>query len=52
LPLEEALDSPAPLDPAVARRVWLRLAIGGAVMAALAVGAWLFVTVVAFLSVA
>jgi tetratricopeptide (TPR) repeat protein len=51
LPLKEAAGSPAPLDPAVARRVWLRLAIGGVVMAVLAVAAWLFVTVVAFLSV-
>jgi Zn-dependent protease len=52
LPQEEAAASPVPLDPAMARRVWLRLAIGGAVMAALAVAAWLFVTAVAFLSVA
>jgi Zn-dependent protease len=51
LPPKEAAGSSVPLDPAVARRVWLRLAIGGVVMAALAVAAWLFVTVVAFLSV-
>ena len=34
------------LDPEVQRRVWLRLAVGGAVMAVLAVAIWVFVTVV------
>jgi tetratricopeptide (TPR) repeat protein len=52
LPQEEAAAPPVPLDPAMARRVWLRLAIGGALMAALAIAAWLYVTVVAYLSVA
>jgi tetratricopeptide (TPR) repeat protein len=52
LPQKGAAGSSAPLDPAMARRVWLRLAIGGVFMAILAVAAWLFVTVVAYLSVA
>jgi Zn-dependent protease len=37
-----------PLDPAVARRVWLRLGIGGALMLVLTVGVWIFVTGVAW----
>jgi Zn-dependent protease len=39
------------LDPDVARQVWLRLSIGGAVMVALALAMWVFVTVVALGSV-
>jgi len=52
LPAGEGSRQSVPLDPAVARRVWLRLAIGGVIMAILAVTAWLFVTIVAFLAVA
>jgi Zn-dependent protease len=52
LPPEEVAAPPVPLDPAMARRAWLRLAIGGALMAVLAISAWLFVTAVVFLSVA
>ncbi|MFC2029639.1 site-2 protease family protein [Chloroflexota bacterium] len=37
-------DLPAPIDPTLAKRVWLRLAIGGAVMISLALSAWLLVT--------
>jgi hypothetical protein len=33
------------LDPVVARRTWLRLAVGGIIMVGLAIAAWLFVTV-------
>lgn len=56
-PLEPgtALVAPAsstpPLDPDVARRVWLRLSIGGAAMMVLAIAIWLFVTAVALVSV-
>lgn len=39
--------SVAPLDPEVARRVWIRLAVGGVAMLVLAVAIWLFVTGVA-----
>jgi Zn-dependent protease len=35
-----------PLDPALTRRLWLRLATGGIGSLCLAVGAWIFVTVV------
>ncbi len=35
-----------PLDPALTRRLWLRLAAGGIGSLCLAVGAWIFVTVV------
>jgi tetratricopeptide (TPR) repeat protein len=35
---------PAALDPVVAKRTWLRLAIGGVIMIGLAIAAWLFVT--------
>lgn len=37
----------SPLDPVVVRRVWLGLGAGGVGLVLLAVGAWLFVTVVA-----
>lgn len=36
---------PAALDPVVAQRTWLRIAVGGVVMVGLAIAAWLFVTV-------
>jgi Zn-dependent protease len=39
-------DGVSPLDPVVVRRVWLGLGIGGAGLVLLAVGAWLYVTVV------
>ena len=39
-------DSSPPLDPAVTRRVWLSLAVGGIAALALAVVAWLYVTTV------
>ena len=35
-----------PLDPEVARRLWLRLAVGGGLALALGVAAWVFVTLV------
>jgi Zn-dependent protease len=38
-------DATPPLDPAVARRVWLRLSIGGAAILAMAIGVWVFITV-------
>lgn len=37
---------PAPLDPAIARRLWLRLALGAALAIVLAAGAWVYVTAV------
>jgi tetratricopeptide (TPR) repeat protein len=43
---EKAAERAAPLDPAAARRVWVRLSLGGAGMLALAVIAWLFVALV------
>jgi Zn-dependent protease len=52
LPVGEGAGASASLDPAIARRVWLRLAIGGVAMALLAIACWLFVTAVAFLAVA
>ena len=55
-PVPEPLDSghevevpaqgAAPLDPVVARRLWLRLAVGGTLMLVAAAAAWVFVTVV------
>lgn len=42
----------APLDPAVARRVWIRLALGGAAMFALAAAIWTLVTLLAVMSLA
>jgi Zn-dependent protease len=50
-PVELPAAGPPALDPEVARRITLRLIIGGVVMAALAIGMWVFVTVVAFVSV-
>jgi tetratricopeptide (TPR) repeat protein len=38
--------APRDLDPAVARRIWLRLATGGVAMLLLAISAWAFVTTV------
>jgi Zn-dependent protease len=43
-PQEEA-PAPAPLDPNVARRIWLRLALGGIGILTLAILAWMYVTV-------
>ena len=40
--------APQPLNPAEARQVWLRLAVGMAFVGMLAVMAWLFVTGVAW----
>ena len=37
-------DAPAPMDPLVARRVWLRLAVGGGLLLAAALAIWLAVT--------
>jgi hypothetical protein len=37
-----------PLDPAVARRVWLRLSLGAVLLVVLAVATWLFVTGVTY----
>jgi Zn-dependent protease len=39
-------EAPPPLDPALTRRLWLRLAAGGIGSLFLAVGAWIFVTLV------
>jgi Zn-dependent protease len=39
-----APDVPAPLDPIVARRVWMRLAVGGGLMLVSALAIWLAVT--------
>lgn len=41
-----------PLDPALARRLWLRLAAGGIGSLCLGVGAWIFVTVVTLAALA
>ncbi len=38
--------TPPPLDPGIQRRVWLRLALGGLGMGALALSMWLYVTAV------
>jgi Zn-dependent protease len=48
---EVAAGESTPLDPSMARRVWLRLAIGGMLMLILAVGMWLYVTAVTLASV-
>jgi tetratricopeptide (TPR) repeat protein len=42
---------PPALDPEIAKRVTVRLIAGGLAMAVLAVGMWVFVTVVAFVAV-
>jgi Zn-dependent protease len=48
----EVEDRGAPsLDPAVERRVWLRLGIGGLAMLLLAAGMWLYVTTVLLMAV-
>jgi Zn-dependent protease len=44
--MEGAAAGAAPLDPALARRLWLRLGLGGVVGALLVGAAWLFVTAV------
>jgi Zn-dependent protease len=41
-----AVEEAPPLDPALTRRLWLRLAAGGIGSLFLAIGAWIFVTVV------
>ena len=46
LPVEVPAETPQRLDPAIARRVWLHLAFGGAVFIFLLVTSWLFVTLV------
>jgi Zn-dependent protease len=43
---EGAAAGGAPLDPAFVRRLWLRLALGGALAILLGAAAWLFVTAV------
>lgn len=45
VPVLVAVASP-PLDPGIQRRVWLRLALGGLGMGALALSMWLYVTAV------
>jgi Zn-dependent protease len=40
------LDGVSPLDPAAVRRLWLGLGVGAAGLVLLAVGAWLYVTLV------
>jgi Zn-dependent protease len=44
--VEGSGDRAAPLDPSIARRLWLRLSLGGALAIILGAGIWLFVTVV------
>ena len=46
IPVEVSAETPQRLDPAIARRVWLHLAFGGAVFIFLLVTSWLFVTLV------
>jgi Zn-dependent protease len=41
---------PRPLDPAVERRVWLSLLVGGVGMILLAISAWIYVTMVAMMA--
>ncbi len=48
---QEVGEGAQPLDPAVERRLWLRLSVGAAFFLLLAVAAWLFVTVATLLSV-
>jgi len=43
-------EQPSPIDPVVARQVWLRFISGGLVLFALAVGTWMFVTLAALVS--
>jgi Zn-dependent protease len=43
---EEPVQQPVPLDPALARRLWLRLALGAAIVILLGGAAWVYVTVV------
>lgn len=44
--VEPVTDVTPPLDPAISRRVWLRLGIGGAGLVVLAAMMWLYVTAV------
>ena len=46
IPVEAPADTPRQLDPAIARRVWLHLGVGGAVFFILLVSGWVFVTLV------
>lgn len=46
-----AVREPEPLDPAAARRLWMRLAAGGLLAGAVAVAAWAYVTVVTVMGV-
>lgn len=48
---EAATGGAPPLDPAMVRRVWLHLAIGGTLSLLLAILMWLFVTAVTLVSV-
>jgi Zn-dependent protease len=48
--VEPVTDEPRPVDPAVARRLWLRLAVGGAAAVALGLASWVFVTIVTLTS--
>ncbi|MBN1136455.1 MAG: tetratricopeptide repeat protein [Anaerolineae bacterium] len=46
VPVKAPAEGPQRLDPTIARRVWLRLGIGGAVFLILLVSGWVFVTMV------
>jgi Zn-dependent protease len=43
---------PEPIDPEISRRLWIRLAAGGLLAAAIAVAAWVYVTVVTVMGLA
>jgi Zn-dependent protease len=47
---EPVIQESRPVDPSVARRLWLRLAAGGAAGALLALASWIFVTAVTLTS--
>jgi Zn-dependent protease len=49
--MEPVTQEPRPVDPTVARRLWLRLTVGGVAGAALGLASWVFVTVVTLTSV-
>ena len=48
--VEPVIEEARPVDPAVARRLWLRLAVGGAAGLALGLASWVFVTAVTLTS--
>jgi Zn-dependent protease len=48
--MEPVVEDPRPVDPVVARRLWLRLVTGGVAGAALGLASWVFVTVVTLTS--